>query len=52
MTRWDRVGFSLLSAIIVDVTLAFVFSVPDNTNFFEHIFGFISFASVPSFPVG
>jgi hypothetical protein len=46
MTRWKRVGLSLLSAVIAELLMGFAFSVPDGKHlFFERAFGFAYLAS-------
>jgi hypothetical protein len=46
MTGWKRVGLSFASAVIAEITTALAVSISGGRHlFFEHIFGFIYFAS-------
>ncbi len=46
MSRWKRVGLSLLSSIIAELIVGLAISFPGGKHlFFEHIFVFIYFAS-------
>ncbi len=51
MTRWKRVVLSFASAITAELVLGISFGIPgDKHLLFEHVFGFIYFASILVIP--